>query len=34
MEGTIYILVTTLALGTVFFAISFLEPAKIPLKKD
>jgi photosystem II PsbT protein len=34
MEATIYILVTTLALGTVFFAIAFREPSKIPRKKD
>jgi photosystem II PsbT protein len=33
MEATIYILVTTLALGTVFFAITFREPSKIPRKK-
>jgi hypothetical protein len=30
MEATIYILVTTLALGVVFFAITFREPSKIP----
>ena len=30
MEATIYILVTALALGVVFFAIAFREPAKIP----
>jgi photosystem II PsbT protein len=34
MEATIYILVTALALGVVFFAIAFREPAKIPRKKD
>ena len=30
MEATIYILVTALALGVVFFSIAFREPAKIP----
>ena len=30
MEATIYILVTVLALGTVFFAITFREPPRIP----
>ncbi len=33
MEATIYILVTALALGVIFFAIAFREPQKIPRKK-
>jgi photosystem II PsbT protein len=32
MEATIYILVTVLALGVIFFAIAFREPPKIPRK--
>jgi photosystem II PsbT protein len=36
MEATIYILVTALALGVIFFAIAFREPPRIPRneKKD
>jgi photosystem II PsbT protein len=34
MEATIYILVTVLALGTVFFAITFREPPRIPRNTD
>jgi photosystem II PsbT protein len=36
MEAIIYILVTTLALGVIFFAIAFREPPRIPRseKKD
>ncbi|BAZ38280.1 photosystem II reaction center protein T [Calothrix sp. NIES-4101] len=34
MESIAYILVFTLALGTIFFAIAFREPPRIPKKDD
>jgi photosystem II PsbT protein len=34
MEALAYILVLTLALGTIFFAIAFREPPRIETKKD
>jgi photosystem II PsbT protein len=34
MEATIYILVTALALGVIFFAIAFREPPRIPRSGD
>jgi photosystem II PsbT protein len=36
MEAIIYILVTALAIGVIFFAIAFREPPRIPRseKKD
>lgn len=34
MEAVAYILVLTLALGTIFFAIAFREPPRIETKKD
>lgn len=34
MESLAYILILTLALGTLFFAIAFREPPRIQQKKD
>ncbi len=34
MEAVAYILVLTLALGTIFFAIAFREPPRIQTKKE
>jgi photosystem II PsbT protein len=34
MESIAYILVVTLALGTIFFAIAFREPPRISTKKE
>jgi photosystem II PsbT protein len=34
MEALAYILVLTLALGTIFFAIAFREPPRIDTNKD
>jgi photosystem II PsbT protein len=32
MEAVAYVLVVTLALGTIFFAIAFREPPRLPKK--